>query len=313
MELTRRDLLIQAGGAALAAPALRAAGTEPYKLGCQTLPYQNLPFERAIEGIQRAGYKYVMLGSTHQKKPVFAPSLPADARARLRAQLSDAGLVPFMSFLGLTADVLKPEGIKSWLDELDLCAEFGIRTTVAMGPRYYVRFPAQPKRASEWEKDVNEYYAAIEPAIRHAENVGVTITVKPHAGIAANAKAALQVMKRVVSDRFKICWDAGNVSYYEGIHPDPDLPDLAPYIKAVCIKDHLGLRGQDNFPVPGSGQINHEQMFRILFGAGFNGPMAVERIDGTDRQADMPAELIDQRIAAARNYLVSLLDKITRG
>lgn len=212
-------------------------------------------------------------------------------------------------------DVRKPEGIKSWLDELDLCAEFGIRTVVVMvmGPRYYVRFPAQPKRASEWEKDVTEYYAAIQPAIRHAESMGVTITVKPHSGIATDAKAALQVMKRVVSDRFKICWDAGNVSYYEGIHPDPDLPDLAPDVKALCIKDHLGLARPGQFPVPGNGQINHEKMFRILFGAGFDGPMAVERIDGTDRMADMPAELIDQRIAVARNYLAPLLDKLLRG
>jgi len=309
--LTRRNVLL-AGGEALASGLLRAAAA-PYQLGCQTLPYQNLPFERAIEGIGKAGYKYVMLGSNHQKKPVFAPSLPAEGRARLRSRLSDAGLTPFMSFLGLTVDVLKPEGIRSWLEELDLCAEFGIRMTVAMGPRYYLHFPAQPKRAAVWEKDVTEYLAAIEPAIRHAENIGVTITVKPHSGIATNAKVALGLMKRVVSERFKICWDAGNVSYYEGIYPDPDLPDLAPDVKAVCIKDHLGLRGQDNFPVPGSGQIDHRQMFRTLFGAGFNGPMAVERIEGTDKQAEMSAELIDQRIAAARNYLVPLLDKITQG
>jgi sugar phosphate isomerase/epimerase len=295
------------------AGTLRPAETERYKLGCQTLPYQFLPFPRALEGIKQAGYRYVMLGSPHLKQPVFAPSLSTGARKQLRSQLRDAGLDPFMSFLGLTADVRKPEGIKSWLGELDLCAEFGIRTVVVMGPRYYVRFPAQPKRASEWEKDVTEYYAAIQPAIRHAESIGVTITVKPHSGIATDAKAALQMMKRVVSDRFKICWDAGNVSYYEGIHPDPDLPDLAPDVKALCIKDHLGLRGQDNFPVPGNGQINHEEMFRILFGAGFDGPMAVERIDGTDRMAGMPAELIDQRIAAARNYLAPLLDKISRG
>ncbi len=313
MNVTRREWLLKAGAGTLAAGLVRASSPQPYRLGCQTLPYQNLPFERALEGIKKAGYKYVMLGSNHQKKPVFSPALSADSRNRLRSLLSDEGLEPFMSFLGLTVDVLKPEGIKSWLDELDLCREFGIRMTVAMGPRYYVHFPAQPKPARQWEKDVDDYYAAIEPAIRHAENIGVTITVKPHSGIATTAKAAMQVMKRVVSDRFKICWDAGNVSYYEGIHPDPDLPDLAPDVKAVCIKDHLGLRGQDNFPVPGSGQINHEEMFRILFRAGFNGPMAVERIDGTDRQADMPAELIDQRIAAARGYLVPLLDKITLG
>jgi len=274
MPLSRREMLMGGAGAVLTAAASRGPTGEPYRLGCQTLPYQFLPFDRALEGIKRAGYKYVMLGSAHQKKPVFAPSLSAEARTQLRAQLRDAGLTPFMSFLGLAANLSKPEGIKSWIDELDLYNEFDIRMTVAMGPRDYVRFPAQPKRASEWEKDVTEYYAAIQPAIRRAEKIGVTITVKPHAGIASPAKVALQVMKRVVSDRFKICWDAGNVSYYEGIHPDPDLPDLAPDIRAVCIKDHLGLRGQDDFPVPGTGQIDHEQMFRILFEAGFNGPMA---------------------------------------
>ncbi len=307
-------MLIRTAGAAFSATASPGATTgERYQLGCQTLPYQFLPFERALEGIQKAGYKYVMLGSAHQKKPVFSPSLSAEGRKQLRAQLTDAGLTPFMSFLGLSVNLSKPEGIKAWIDELDLCKEFDIRTTVAMGPGYYVRFPAQPKRATEWEKDVTDYYATIQPAIRHAEQIGVTITVKPHTGIAATAKVAMQTMRRVVSPRFKICWDAGNVSYYEGIHPDPDLPDLAPDVKAVCIKDHLGLRGQDNFPVPGTGQIDHEQMFRILFGAGFNGPIAVERIDGTDKQAEMPAELIDQRIAAARNYLVAVLDKVTQG
>ena len=37
--------------------------------------------------------------------------------------------------------------------------------------------------------------------------------------------------------------------------------------------------------------------------------MAVERVDGTDRAAEMPAELIDQRLAAAYQFLAPLLDK----
>ncbi len=311
MNTQRREFLKQAAGLALASTMMPAGVTERYRLGCQTLPYQFLPFARALEGIRKAGYRYVMLGSDHMKQPVFSPALSPAGRVELRSQLKDAGLEPFMSFLGLTANVLKPEGIQHWLAELDLCADFGINTVVVMGPKYYVHFPAQPKRIAEWERDVTEYYAAIAPAIQRAASLGIVITVKPHAGIASTAKAALQVMQRVPSANFKICWDAGNVSYYEGIHPDPDFPDIAPSVKAVCIKDHLGLRGQDNFPVPGSGQINHEEMFRILFNSGFSGPMAVERVDGTDRMANMPAETIDQRIAAARSYLMPVLEKIT--
>jgi sugar phosphate isomerase/epimerase len=310
MNTQRREFLKQAAGVAFAAMA-HGAEAERYRLGCQTLPYSALPFPRALEGIRKAGYRYVMLGSDHMKQPVFSPALSASGRTDFRNQLKDSGLEPFMSFLGLTSNVLTPEGSRHWLAELDLCAEFGIHTVVIMGPRYYVRFPAQPKRIADWEKDVTEFYAAITPAIERASKLGIVITVKPHAGIASTAKAALEVLRRQPSDNFKICWDAGNVSYYEGIHPDPDLPDIAANVKAVCIKDHLGLRGQDNFPVPGTGQVNHEEMFRILFGAGFKGPMAVERVDGTDKQANMSAELIDQRIAAARAYLVPLLDKVT--
>jgi sugar phosphate isomerase/epimerase len=142
--------------------------------------------------------------------------------------------------------------------------------------------------------------------------VGITITLKPHTGITAHAKACMEVVKRLPSERLKICWDAGNVSFYEGIFPDPDLPDLAPHVRAVCVKDHQGRRGEGNFPVPGSGQIDHEEMFRILFQGGFRGPIALERAEGTENAAKMPAEMIDQRMTQAREYLAPLLERLAR-
>lgn len=286
----------------------RAAGEERCQLGCQTLPYRTYPLARALEGIRKAGYRYVMPFYTHADRPAFTPALSAGDRAQLRRELADGGLIPFMSFVGLRADVKKPDGLKMYLEELDLCAEFGIRTVVGTGPWYYTKFPNIPKRARDWQKECDEFYPALERAVRHAEQIGVTITLKPHTGITANGAACLQVMKRIVSDRLKICWDAGNVSFYEGIYPDPDLPDLAPHVKAVCIKDHQGLRGEANFPVPGKGQIDHEQMFHTLFRGGFQGPVAVERVDGTDKGV-IPAETLDQRIRQAREFLAPLIER----
>lgn len=286
---------------------------ESYQLGCQTLPYRGQPISRAFEGIRRAGYRYVMLYHNHAGKPVFTPGLSATARTALRAQINDAGLEPFMSFVGLTADPRTAEGLSTYLKELDLCAEFGIHTVVGIGPWYYSQFPNVPKRMDDWARECDEFYSVMESIIPHAETVGVTITLKPHTGITARAKDCLQVVKRIVSDRLQICWDAGNVSFYEGIYPDPDLPALAPHVKAVCIKDHLGGRADANFPVPGTGQIDHEQMFRILFDGGFSGPLAVERVDGRDDAAKMAPELIDQRVAAAYRFLAPLLAKCARG
>jgi sugar phosphate isomerase/epimerase len=312
MEPTRRDILRNAAGIAAAAAIPSGAATEPYQLGCQTLPYRGQPLSRALEGIRNAGYRYVMPFQTHQEKPVFAPGLSSSERSSLRRQFKDEGLEPFMSFFGLTRGMNSPDGLKASLEELDLCAEFGIRTVIGTGPWYYTKFPTVPKRALDWEKECDVFYAALEKAVRHAENIGVTIALKPHTGITATAKTCMEVVKRVVSDRLKICWDAGNVSFYEGIYPDPDLPDLAPDVKAVCIKDHLGGRAEANFPVPGQGQIDHDLMFRILYGAGFNGPIAVERVDGTENAAKMDPEVIDQRIAAARSFLLPILEKYAR-
>jgi len=157
---------------------------------------------------------------------------------------------------------------------------------------------------------VSLFYAGLEKAVRHAESIRVTIGLKPHTGITARAKDCLEVVKRVVSPYLKIAWDAGNVSFYEGVYPDPDLPDLAPQVRAVCIKDHLGLRGAENFPTPGQGQVDHQLMFQTLFSAGFNGPMAIERVDGRDHGKLAP-EVVDERITAANKFLVPLLDRIT--
>ena len=122
----------------------------------------------------------------------------------------------------------------------------------------------------------------------------------------------MQVLKRVQSPWLKLAWDAGNISYYEGIYPDPDLPDLASQVKAVCIKDHLGLRGDENFPIPGHGNVDHELMFRTLFAAGFSGPLAIERVDGRDGFGNKAApNVVDQRLMAAHQYLAPLLDHIT--
>jgi sugar phosphate isomerase/epimerase len=296
-----------AGRAAQAAPS---NATAPYELSCQTLPYRAHPLPRALEGIRKAGYQYVMIYQTHAGKPVFTPALPADERAALKGLIRDHALTFHMAFAGLGLDLGTEKGIEDFKKELDLCREFALRTVVGTGPWGFRKFPDEPKPADEWERETSAFYKGMEKVVAHAETIGITIALKPHTGITATAKACREVVKRIVSERFKICWDAGNVSYYEGIHPDPDLPALAPDVRAVCLKDHRGGRANGDFPVPGQGQVDHELMFKILFGAGFRGPLAVERIDGNMDAAKMPVELIDERIRQAREFLKPLLDKI---
>ena len=294
----------------LAAAGLPASAAERYKLGVNASMYSELPLDEAMSRIRKAGYHYISIGRAHAGEVVYSPELPKTERTRILRRIRDLGVEPIMSLGGFAGSPEDDSGLAKFMSQLDLCADYEIPIMVGAGPWYYTKFPNVPKRERDWAQEVSHFYAGLEKAVRHADSIGVTIGLKPHTGITARARDCMEVVKRIVSPRLKIAWDAGNVSFYEGVYPDPDLPDLAPEVRAVCIKDHLGLRGDENFPVPGEGQVDHELMFRTLFSAGFNGPMQIERVDGRDRGKLAP-EVVDERLTAANRYLVPLLDRIT--
>jgi sugar phosphate isomerase/epimerase len=285
---------------------------ESYRLGVMAGMYSALPLEEAMTRIRKAGYRYISIARKHGSETVYAPELTESERASVVRRIKSCDVQPFLSLGGFAGDPQSNDGLQKYIAQLNLCTDYGIPVMVGAGPWYYKKFPNIPKRDSEWQVETSRYYAGFEKALRHAESIRVTIALKPHTGITARGKDCLAILKRFSSPYFRIAWDAGNVSYYEGVHPDPDLPDFASQVSAVCIKDHLGLRGDENFPVPGRGQIDHELMFQTLFSAGFRGPLALERLDGRDGFGNKAQpEVVDARITAAYNYLGPLLNRIT--
>lgn len=308
--ITRRDLVKGVGAASALAAASAAPAPVPYRLGVMAGMYGMLPVDEAMARVRKAGYRYISMARKHGDEVVFAPEQSKADRKSMLRRLRGLGVEPFLSLGGFAGDPETEAGLKKYIDQIDLCVDFEIPIMVGAGPWYFTKFPTVPKRERDWAEEVTRFYAGLEKALRHAESVKVVIALKPHTGITARAKDCIEVVKRFHSPYFQIAWDAGNVSFYEGIYPDPDLPDLAPSVKALCIKDHLGLRGDSNFPVPGQGQVDHDQMFRTLFAAGFDGPMAIERVDGRTEKR-IPPEVVDERLKAAHEYLVPLLDRIT--
>ena len=311
--ISRRRILTRlAAFPALAATAAAAPDKPRYKLGVMAGMYASVPLNDTLTRIRKAGYRYISMAARQGKDVVYSPEMTKAERAGMLRRIRDHGIEPFMSLGGFSGDPQTEAGLLKYIAQLDLCADYEIPVMVGAGPWYYTKFPNLPKRERDWQEEVSRFYSGLEKALRHAESIHVTIALKPHTGITARAKDCIAVLKRVSSPNLKIAWDAGNVSYYEGVHPDPDLPDLAPQVKAVCLKDHLGLRGDDNFPVMGQGQVDHELMFRTLFSAGFNGPMAIERVDGRDGgMRKVSLEAVDERLTAANRYLVPLLDRVT--
>ena len=304
MSLSRREVL--AGAASLG--AAHAAAGERYRLGCQTLPYRNFPLARAIEGIRKAGYRYVMPFATHEGKPVYTPALPAAERAELRRRFADAGLTPIMAFAGLSGDIRKPEGMKTFLGEIDLAAEFGIPVVVGAGPWYYTKFPTVPKRGARLEDRVRRVLRRAR-ARREAcrDDSGDRDAQAPHRdhGHCRGVSGARP------AHRFRSFQDL--LGCRKRLVLRGDLPRSRPGGPGALREGgmHKGSQGftrAGRFPrFPGEGQIDHEAMFRTLFAGGFSGPLTVERVDGKGEPA--PPEVLDERVTRAFRFLTPLLER----
>src|SRR5690242_21439281 len=99
MVMTRRSFLVSS--AALAQP--QTARPTNFQIACMTLPYSPFPLQRALEGIARAGYRFVAWGTTHMeapgdRRPVLAVDAPAADAKRLAGRCRDMGLAPVMMF-----------------------------------------------------------------------------------------------------------------------------------------------------------------------------------------------------------------------
>ncbi|MFN7939775.1 MAG: sugar phosphate isomerase/epimerase [Bryobacteraceae bacterium] len=310
--MTRRQLMEHMAALPALAQSAQGAPAGAYRLGVMATMFSSLPLADAMSRIQKIGYRYISMSRRHGDEAVFSPEMTKADRVKMLRRIRDLGVEPFLSLGGFQGEPQTEEGLSRYQGQLDLCADFEIPVMVGAGPWYFTKFPTVPKREKDWQVEVSRFYAGMEKAIRHAESVRVVIALKPHTGITARAKDCMDVLRRLRSPQLKIAWDAGNISYYEGIYPDPDLADLAKDVCSVCIKDHKGLRGVNDFPVPGQGNVDHEQMFRTLFGAGFHGPMSIERVDGTDGGMNrVPVAVVEERLTAAYQYLKPLLDRVT--
>ena len=74
-----------------------------FRVACMTLPYSRFPFQRALTGLQSAGYRYVAWGTTHQESgnqrvPVLAEDAPLDRAKELGKRCRDLGLEPLLMF-----------------------------------------------------------------------------------------------------------------------------------------------------------------------------------------------------------------------
>jgi sugar phosphate isomerase/epimerase len=279
-----------------------------FQLGALTRPHMMVraTFAQTLRGIKAAGFDYIGLNQRQEVAPgrMLVPEDASPQRLReLRQMLADAGLTPVMMFARRGGDI-GPETVESYYRDLEVCQALGITRLLMWGPSPYRKGLTVRRPRREWQELTARFFAGMELLARAAEQVNVLVVLKPHMGLTAAAWELADTLERIGSPAVRICYDAGNVHYYEGLEPEEDIKEIAAQTVALCVKDHRGPRGNDDFPTPGDGEIDHAAIFRTLADVGFSGPCLVELVKGST------VEDVDRELERAARYLQGLVSAL---
>jgi sugar phosphate isomerase/epimerase len=261
------------------------------QLGAMNRSWTQFTFDEALSGIAGAGFKYFGFLAQQRKMLIGATTSPEEvdqAVARVRGH----GLEPRFIPSTIAMDQSDAEAVTQARRLVDNARRAGVPVLLEMGnskPENYTR-----------------YFEIMRQAAPYAEQQGVTIALKPHGGLSTTADDCLRAIETVDHPAYRLCFDPGNLLYYAGQRPEVELPKLAPYVVAMCVKDETGGSGPNRSVnvTPGDGDVDFPAVFKILADHGFAGkPAIVETLAGTsldevNREAKRGYEYLTQVLSA---------------
>ena len=295
--MTRRENLQLAWGALAAGAAAQtsAAGLTRFQLACMTLPYGAFSFDRALEGIARAGFRYAAWGTRHtnpagDRIPLLATDANEAEARQLAARTRAAGLEPVMMFS--TVHLEAPDAPRLHERRIAHAAAARIPFLLTFGRT----------RPGDYES-VIACLRHIGPVAREA---GVMVVIKQHGGNTATGQDCVRVIQEAGVEGIKVCYDAGNVLDYENQDPIPDIEACWRDVRAFAIKDHRNWP-KDQDCGPGFGEIDHYRLLTPVARTGLTMPLAFENIFEPLVARPRDPEGVDALARRAREYIESVI------
>jgi len=254
------------------------------------LPYRLYPFERALQGIQSAGYEFVAWGTTHRAagETQDTPLLPKDASPKeaktLADRCRDLGLTPLMMFSEIYPEA--PDAVAVLTDRIRQASAAGVPQVLTFGH-------SEGASRRLWVERLRALGGI-------ARDCGVTLVVKQHG---ETGQAIGEIVREVADEGVRVNYDAGNVMDYTKGKVDPleDIKHCPELIRSFCIKDHRMFPANEDCG-PGLGEIDH---YRLLSAVAFTGrviPLCCENISAPRVHANGPDDF-DKLAKRAREFL----------
>jgi L-ribulose-5-phosphate 3-epimerase len=260
-------------------------------------------WEQRLAATAEAGYSFAEISIDPSDERLARLTWPAGAKADLRNAIAASG-VPIMTMclsahrvysLGSRVAATRLRGLEIMRRAIDFSVDVGVR--IVQVPGYDV-FDEQPGDAGTEVRFIDGMYQAVEWATQAGvmlalENVDVPLS--------ESIVPCMEIVRQINSIWFQIYPDMANIAA-AGYDPVAELPNCAGHLVAVHVKDGLPrtIRG-----VPfEAGLVHFDEVFRVLAGLDFRGPLTVEMWADMDKTGDPVGA-----VRAARQFVANLVEK----
>ena len=253
--------------------------------------YHGFTIEEAIEGIRRAGFRYIELTATKGWTEHVFPDQSFERLLEVKDRLDEAGLIPFA--MSGHCNLMDTERIGDFVKNIRLAAFFGCTYIVSSIGEAHLK-----DRAVADNETVARHVAALVPEL---ERYGLTLVLETHGHEHGTGRVLRDIVRLVGSERVKINYDTANVIFYGRVDPCEDLAACVDEVGYVHLKDKAGADDAWDFPAPGKGRVDFPTIFKTLEQAGNDSPLSVE-IEFTAAGPES-LEQVDRAVQDSADYL----------
>jgi len=278
------------------------AVTLPLGLYEKALP-STWSWDRRLAATADAGYTFAEISIDPSEERLARLNWPTRAKADLRSAIAASG-VPILTMclsahrqysVGSRVAATQERGLEIMHRAIAFAVDVGVR--IVQVPGYDV-FDEQPGDAETVARFMDGMHQAAEWAGQAGVMLGLENVDVP---LSESIVACMEIVRQINSVWLQIYPDMANVAA-AGYDPVTELPHCAGHLIAVHVKDGLPrtIRG-----VPfEAGLVHFDEVFRVLAGLDFRGPLTVEMWADMDKTGDPVGA-----VRAARQFVADLVKK----
>lgn len=259
-------------------------------IGVNSNCYHGYSIEEALEGISRAGFRYVELTATKGWTEHVFPTMSFAYLNSVKNKLKETGLIPFA--MSGHCNLMDRDRIDDFISNIELAAFFNCE--------YIVSSIGEAHLADKAVAGNQEVADHVKDLIPYLSEHDLKLVLEVH-GDHGTGVILKDIVDRVGSERVAINYDTANAIFYGNVDMEKDLDACMGKIGFMHLKDKLGEQREWNFPALGKGYVDFPMIFRKLGENKNLCPFSIE-IEFTQ---DGPKNLeeIDQAVKDSYDYL----------